>query len=167
MQRQTAAARESSSYTSMSSSVEEAQRLDCRRKFFHSPFFPEERHTLEGRSACSSCRRMRSRHTIIQSHMVIEYNCRARCSVHCDTMQFRKVTSNLPHKKVAVSTTARSQLVQGKRPLCLVTVAAMSPREHPSTQIELPPQGERGVASPTLGPPNAIELRPLHSVHPQ
>ena len=42
--------------------------------------FPEERPSLQG-------------------HMAIEYNCRARCSVHHDIMQLRKVTSSLPHKR--------------------------------------------------------------------
>ena len=67
---------------------------------------------------------------------------------------------------VALPDTSQRQLVQGKRPLCQVTPAATSPRDHPSAQIELPP-GECVVASSPLGPPSALELRPLHSVHPQ
>ena len=43
----------------------------------------------------------------------------------------------------------------------------MSPREHPLTLIEVPPLGERGLASPTLSPPSEIEQRPRRSVHPQ
>ena len=99
------------------------------------------------------------------SHMIIEYNCRAHCIVHHDVMQLRKITSNSPHKK-SPSQPLHDQLVQAKRPLCQMTVAAMSPRGHPSTQIELPPQGERGVTSPTLGPPSSTELPSLHAVRP-
>ena len=122
--------------------------------------FPEERHTLQGRSACSNCRRTRSRHTPIQSHMVIEYNCRVRCSVHNDIMQLHKVTSRLPHRR------SPSQPLHGansSKEEAAVPSDSMSPREHPSTQIELAPQEECGVASPTFDPPCTIELRPLRT----
>ena len=114
-------------------------------KILHgSPLFPKERHKLQGRSACSNCRRTRSRHTIMQSHKINEYNCRARCSLHHDIMQLRKVTAATP----------------------CVAVAAMSPTERPSTPVELPPKGSV-VLRRQRCPPSTMELRPLHSVHPQ
>ena len=79
-----------------------------------------------------------------------------------DILAIRTKTQRRTHRR-SLPTTSRRQLVHW----AIRTVAAMSPREHPSTQIELPPQGERGVASPPLGPPSAIDLRPLHGVHPQ
>ena len=92
--------REPSSYTSMSLSMKEGQRLDWKRNTISRELcVAEERHKLQGRSARSNCRRTRSRHTIIHSHMIIEYNCRARCSIHHVIMQLRKVTSGLPRKK--------------------------------------------------------------------
>ena len=123
------------------------------KKILHgSPVFPKERHKLQGRSACSNSRRTRSRHTIMQSHKINEYNCRPRCSVHHDIMQLCKVTA---------ATRAREEAT---RPC--VAVAAMSPTERPSTPVELPPKGSV-VLRPQRCPPSAMELRSLHSVHPQ
>ena len=100
----------------------EAQRLDCRRKIFHgSAVFP----TLQRRSACSNCRCTRSRHTIIQRHIVIEYNCRARCGVHYDIMQLRKVMSSLPHRMspnhITAPTRAREEAAVPSGCTCHVT----------------------------------------------
>ena len=77
-----------------------------RRQLSRCLVFPDDSHKLQGRSACSNCRRTRSRHTIIQSHMVIEHNCRARCSNPQGHVQFAAQEVAFP------TTTSRRQLVQ-------------------------------------------------------
>ena len=125
MQRETVAARESSSYTSMSSLIKEAQR-------------PAEKSFTGILMTATNCRVVLHARTA-DVRALGTPSSRATWSSNTTAAHVAgllKVTSSLPHKRSPSQPLLHGANSCMKRPLCQVTVAAMSPTEHPSTQVK-------------------------------
>ena len=160
VQRETVAVRKSSSHTSMSSLAKEVRRLDCRSG---SPLFPPH----------MSCMLELPTYALSANHHPEPHGSSKTTAAHVAASTTKK--ENSAGLRPICRTRSRPRddfmapILAKKMTLCQVTAAAMChiTQRTPINTNRLAPRGKRGVASSTLGQPNATELRSVQSVHPQ